>query len=642
GVVALCAGTQTKAQTWSENFNSGTIPTGWILRNVDGKTPKAIHSYINDAWVVTDKKDAAGNVIAGDKVIISTSDYTPAGTANDWIITKSFTVTAGMALQWDEKALEPTAADGYQVLVSTATDANADFTNVLYTTSAANTDKYITKFASLNAFAGQTIYVAFRNNSNDKYLLTLDNVSAFMPAANDIYLVSTTPNPGDQKTYGVSGNNLLVTGKVTNAGSTPITSYSVKAKVGNGAVVTNTFTAVNIAPFATASFTSTVPVVFPATLGANNVKIWAEVTGDTNPLNDSSATIITSAAFLPKKKLFVEEATGTWCGWCPRGAVYMDSLYNNHRDDVSLVAVHNGDPMVLSAYDNFMGTLIQGYPSAIVDRGTVLDPSELIDAYNAHKGDFGFADITLTDVAEQGFTYSVKASVKPAVDMSGDYRLGLVLTENDVTGKDGKTSTSKYTQTNYYSHSSQDIPLEGAGHDWQAEKAKVADSMMEYEFVARNLVPSADGEANSLPTTMTANTSYDHTFTTTIRADRNRPNMNAIVFLIRMSDGAVLNSQNVTVPLGVSNVKAGVEGLTIFPNPASNNVNINFSLIENTKVAVQVIDAAGRIVSSLPMQSMNSGNNHLSIATDQLPAGVYSVRLQTEKGIMVKQLAIIK
>jgi thiol-disulfide isomerase/thioredoxin len=640
GVMALCAGTQTNAQVWSENFNSGTIPTGWQLRNIDAQTPKPVHSYINDAWVVTDKKDARGNVIAGDKVIISTSDYVFPSAANDWIITTPFLVTdPALAIKWQEKALEASAADGYQVLVSTATDATADFTNVVYSTLAADASQYTTKYASLASFVGQTIYVAFRNNSLDKYLLTIDNIATFSTPANDIAISSLAPSAGQQVTYGLSGSNLTLSGSVTNAGSTPITSYVVKAQVGNGSVVTNAFTSVNIASFATSAFTCTVPVVFPATVGENNVKVWAELGGDTNPLNDSATTAITTIAFKPTKKIFVEEATGTWCGWCPRGAVYMDSLYNNYRDNFSLVAVHNADPMVLSAYDSYMGTLIGGYPSAVVDRTQVIDPSELIDAYNAHKDDFGFADITLTDVAAQGFDYSIKASVKPAIDLSGDYRLGLVLTESDVRGKDGKTSTSKYSQTNYYAGS---LQLKGAGHDWFKEKGKVADSLMEYDFVARNLVPGPGGEAGSLPAAMDANSNYDHTFTTTIRADRNRASMHAIIFLIRNSDGAVLNSQNVTVPLGVSDVKAGVEDLTIFPNPATNSVNINFSLVENAQVGVQIVDAAGRVVSSVPFKNMSIGNNHLSIATDQLPSGVYSVRLQTPKGMMVKQLAIVK
>ena len=47
--------------------------------------------------------------------------------------------------------------------------------------------------------------------------------------------------------------------------------------------------------------------------------------------------------------------------------------------------------------------------------------------------------------------------VKPALDLNGDYRLALVITEDNVHG----TGTG-YDQHNYYSNQSQNLPLSGA------------------------------------------------------------------------------------------------------------------------------------------------------------------------------------
>ena len=41
------------------------------------------------------------------------------------------------------------------------------------------------------------------------------------------------------------------------------------------------------------------------------------------------------------------------------------------------VAVHNGDPMTDATYDTGFGALIGGYPSATVDRGADVDPSQM-------------------------------------------------------------------------------------------------------------------------------------------------------------------------------------------------------------------------------------------------------------------------
>ena len=41
---------------------------------------------------------------------------------------------------------------------------------------------------NLNAYAGQTVQIAFVNNSNDMYVLWLDDVQLIVPAANDLIL----------------------------------------------------------------------------------------------------------------------------------------------------------------------------------------------------------------------------------------------------------------------------------------------------------------------------------------------------------------------------------------------------------------------------------------------------------------------
>ena len=58
-------------------------------------------------------------------------------------------------------------------------------------------------------------------------------------------------------------------------------------------------------------------------------------------LNDTLSKSIVALAFQPTKRVLFEEATGTWCQWCPRGAVYMDSLHKVYPTTAMLVAVHN-------------------------------------------------------------------------------------------------------------------------------------------------------------------------------------------------------------------------------------------------------------------------------------------------------------
>jgi hypothetical protein len=293
--------------------------------------------------------------------------------------------------------------------------------------------------------------------------------------------------------------------------------------------------------------------------------------------------------------------------------------------------------MEVAAYDSYIGTKIGGYPSVLVDRDIEMDPSDLIDVYNERKNFFGFAEITMADQNAHSFDFSVKVSVKPAIDLSGDYRLALALTESDVKGQaDGGT----WDQHNYYSYATANIPLTGAGHNWQAETDPVPGTKMMYNFVARAILPSTGGASGSLPATMTAGTTYDYTFTTTIPQPYKRANMKAVAMLIRNSDGKVLNSNIMQVPVGISSVDAGVERLSVFPNPASDVAYVSFNLAESTKVNVQVLDAVGRVVYNADEKQYDKGAQRISVHTANLVNGLYTIKLQTEKGAVTQRLTV--
>ena len=55
----------------------------------------------------------------------------------------------------------------------------------------------------------------------------------------------------------------------------------------------------------------------------------------------------------------------------------MEKMAETYGDNWIGIAVHNGDPMTVTEYDAGIGTLIGGYPSALVDRGTDTDPSAM-------------------------------------------------------------------------------------------------------------------------------------------------------------------------------------------------------------------------------------------------------------------------
>lgn len=634
-------------QTYTEDFEGATtpgLPTGWT-QNTQATTGWKTHSgqitsYSN--W--------------------NTPAHTQYAVVDDWnndennststLISNSIDLTQFSTpfLQFDyyfvgARNSSSNSTETFKVKIST--DGGTNWTELKKTDGKAfntSSQEWLTAQIDLQSYKTQSsVLISFEYDDDGIKLIgaAVDNIKVFDPPTNDIELTDVTPHDGTPEAFGLKGTTVTVGGTVKNNGASTITSFDLTIDDGSGSPIMNTISGVSIPPFTTYDFTATTPYTLPSSMGYKNLDVSVTITGDANNANNDDATVVGASDFLPKKKIFVEEGTGTWCGWCPRGHVFLDSMNHTHPENFSMVAVHNSssDPMQVPVYDNYLtSTFVQSFPGMAVDRTYETDPGNLFDVYAERKDLFGFADITLTDVAATGFNYELKVSVKPAIDLTGDHRLVLVLTEDDVHAP----SLSSYAQRNYYSSTQANRALKGAGLDWQQEADPVPASKMHYDHVARAIFPSPTGAASSLPSTMSAGSTYDYTFkTSTPGLDRSK--LHAIVVLIRNSDGVALNSQNIEVPVGIQDAKTtGIEQLMIFPNPATDNVFVSVNLAKASNVSVQMFDVMGRLVNELPAQSMDAGQNKVEMNTANLAEGVYSIRIQTETGSVTKQLSVIK
>lgn len=169
------------SQIFQENFD-GTGPgfSAWTLIDVDGQTHNAgVSDFDAGAWIRKDRGGATPNYGGpdGNYAAMSSSWYDPTGTSNDWLISPQITLPSTIAvLKWDAKAQDVDYPDGYKVMLSTnGGNTVADFTVQLYSTTG-ESSTWISREVSLAAYVGQTVRVAFVNNSNDKYVLLVDNI----------------------------------------------------------------------------------------------------------------------------------------------------------------------------------------------------------------------------------------------------------------------------------------------------------------------------------------------------------------------------------------------------------------------------------------------------------------------------------
>lgn len=229
------------------------------------------------------------------------------------------------------------------------------------------------KMVDITSFKGKDVYVTFRHyNCTDQYWMLLDNIEVKQLLANDAKVSKLKLN---KYTEPNASNTLEVT--IKNAGKTPITSAEINWNDGTDHVATVN---VNI------PVGGSKPVLHPATISYSDVAqkdinvTITKVNGEVDPIPDNntrSTSIVVLSQVIPKK-VFFEEGTGTWCGWCPRGMVALEKVNEDYPNDQVSIAVHNQDPMMVTEYDG--GASFSGFPGMNVDRellGVDINPNTI-------------------------------------------------------------------------------------------------------------------------------------------------------------------------------------------------------------------------------------------------------------------------
>lgn len=474
-------------------------------------------------------------------------------------------------------------------------------------------------YIDLSAFStADTVHIGFRYSDDTAsfYGWQVDNVSIFVPSPQDIALLDVSPSD-TMKSYVKTGTGYTHQYTVLNAGLDTIHSFVMYHRLDNGPIYADVVNNANIPPFTVDTFMHSLPDTVNS-IGTHQVTAWLQLAGDAHAYNDSARVSLRGAAFLPQKRVLVEEGSGTFSPWAPRGHVYMSQLAGDNK--ICGVQVHNTDPMEVEAYGDFLFYIGWNYvPYFLVDR-VAIPPRNFFSRIDDWNERFAFAEIGITG-GFQGNDLVVNAQVTPAIDLHADLRLALILTEDDVTG----TGPGWDQANHYYSNNAQGLGPMG-GYENLADTVPAAD--MHYNLVARAAVPGPEGQAGMLPRPLIANNAYTQLFTIPIDPSWDRTKLKAIVALINHDDSTVLNSNKIPFYLDVPRVnKPGELTAGLYPNPAGEAANVFFTLQTAEKVRMQVSDISGRVLWAMPERRAPQGYNVYSIPTAQLVPGIYLVTI---------------
>lgn len=235
----------------------------------------------------------------------------------------------------------------------------------------------------------------------------------------------------------------------------------------------------------------------------------------------------TFSVIIPKRKIVVEDYTGTWCGFCPRvsGALY--SL-KEETDDVTIVAIHETansfpDPMHFDQVQLLKDAFnVEGFPAARINRS--------IDWANPHPN----SDITSIAGLDTNLAIAINSEL---VENELTVQVNVVYEEGSVQGdklvvyllEDGII----YDQVNYYDG------------DSTSPFFNMGDPIPDFEHneVLRNSLSSVLGDA--IPATA-ALTEYITSFTFNVPANYVADNL-TIAAMVVDSNSTAKNSQHAHV-----------------------------------------------------------------------------------------------
>ncbi len=444
-------------------------------------------------------------------------------------------------------------------------------------------------------------------------------------AADDVDLTAvTTPDV-------VAIGNVLITGTITNTGTSNLTSYDVVYSVDGGATSAVYSGTCNLSTGQTFNFSHNVP--WSAVLGSHNIEVTvnnANGNGSANSNLDKDILVINE--IYPKTVVY-EEGTGTWCGWCVRGLVGLNTMAHNYTDGSWIgIAVHNGDPMVLTAYDAAMGALINGYPSGVMDRHSEeVDPglTDLEMAFNEHLLLVPEAKIEVTDQTWNSTSRAITVTVAAtfALDInSANYRTAVVVVEDGVTG------TTDYDQENYYSGGTYGNMTDWDGTNYANLTSPVPAANMVYNHVGRALLGGYTGQAGSVPTTVVYNTPYSYTFNYTLPAAYDANEIKLAALVLNYATGEIVNATEVDLDVntGIAQVNGNVK---LYPNPTTGVIKV----VGVEGAQILVYNLVGEIVAQIDHASAQQ-----SIELGHLANGNYMVKVIQNNQVSTQKVVLTK
>lgn len=421
----------------------------------------------------------------------------------------------------------------------------------------------------------------------------------------------------------LAAGNTNISGKIRNLGSTTITSMDVNYKIDGGATVTATLNGLSIASLATYSFTHTTP--WNATVGNHTIEIWATNLNGSNPdANTANDNKIKSVQVMSENVTRIplfEIFTSSTCPPCKPGNENFHAVVDTipEADFASLKYQEDfpgtGDPYTtietVNRRSSFYG--ITSIPRMEIDGGwddnassftaQIYGASKAIPAQFKMNGRF----------VQNNNSFTATVAFSPLINISGA-KLYMVIYEKR-TVNNVKTNG----EIEFFNVVKKMLPNEN-GTTLPAVSIGVWDSITSsYTFNGNYRLPSNGQAANVI------NLATEHSV-------ENFFNLGMIAW-IQAPNKSVLQACHLTsnIPAGTQNILNTIQGVSVYPNPASKTTRVQFEVEDSQEILYTLIDMQGNVINSAQINA-TQGKNNIELNVQELANGMYHLMLFDNKG----------
>ena len=623
---------------------------------INPNLPFNVPAFKTTGWAVV------YNALENDTFLVSTSWLDTLVAVNRWIITPPITnITANTVLTWLAKSPDANFQESYEVYGTnkTGTLVAQDFAvgDLLFSTTSENSN-WTRRSVSLGNFTGQTLRFAFKNNSNNKYQLWVDDVEVITLPNNIDAAVSEIETPK----YILTNASDSIKVNVSNLGAININTLVLNYTIGNSSINTQTFTLANGLSYKQTNLNTFSLPYTVSNAGNYKAKVWISAVNaiqDQNQLNDTTFTYITVQSYSPKKSVLIEQFVSAYDGDCTDAQEKVLALQN---DSVIIVNVHDLDSLKETNSIGILNAYKKNTATAMIDR-TYFSGPESVSVTRPYYNNLVAkqlktvtpASVSIINKTYNSVTKQLSFTVKADFigDVKGDLRLNAYLTENNVSGPSSDVSANGYNQLNAY-YNVPWSPYYQLGNYSSTYSTYV---LKPYQFKHHNtLVYSFDGSFGNpglIPTNGgTQGQSYQKTYTLTVPTPTNSAslynsdNLYIVAFLAEYNSNQnnrnVLNvvKQKITPNSEILGLQEqqGNSFISLFPNPSNGNMYINSPKSLNT-YEIKAIDIMGRCVF---IETLNQVGNQAQLDLSALNNGVYFLSISSENGNFIEKVIIQK